>query len=87
MDTSIEMILAQGARAEALLNDPTYATTVAEIKDAYTAMLFSSALGDTTKREQAYFIVRALADIDALLKARVNVKDQQIMNSEQANLF
>lgn len=76
-------LLAQGAAAEALLADPTFIETIADIKQAYTDILFGSSYAETAKREHAYSMVRALGDIVSLLQARTTAKDQYVLNLEQ----
>jgi hypothetical protein len=80
---SEELTLKRGLAAEELLATEAFTVAVNELFNQYTTEITGSALGDTVKREQRFYQIRALQDIAAELQSWINAKTQLLTPTEE----
>lgn len=67
----LRKLLNLGHSAEQLLASEAYQAALKDVEEAYVAEWKKTKFRDTEAREKAYLAVRALADVDAQLRAYV----------------
>ena len=76
MEDQEEQLVQQGEMAEVLLDSDAFSTTVNQLVDASFQHFANSKPEENEKRDTAYHHYRALVDIVATLRQRVEVKDE-----------
>jgi hypothetical protein len=83
-----ENIINKGISAETLLKDTTFTSVLNELSNYYLQLIIQSAPEATKERDCAYFALKALQDVVALLNQQVGMRiqtEQAIKEAQEAN--
>lgn len=86
LTTEEQEILRQGQLAEAALSSPAVASAINELSEYLTNSILGTAPSDLSLRESYYHQHKALADLTAILKNRVSMKQHlEAMLTDEEN--
>jgi hypothetical protein len=75
-----DLVMKRGQAAEVLLETEAFLVTVNELYNQYLNDITMSKLGENEVREQRFYQIRALQDIQAALQSWVNAKTELVIS-------